>query len=193
MAKKILLIQGHPDNESFCHALHAAYRDGARSAGAEVEEIFVAKLQFNPNLAHGYRERTELEPDLLEAQRKIKNADHIVVIHPVWWGAAPALLKGFFDRVLLPGFAFKKRPGSLLWDKYLTGKTGRLIATMDQPRWYYWLVYWAPSHRAIKNLTLEFCGIRPVGVTSIGPIRNSETAFREKWISKVKALGANLR
>ena len=47
----------------------------------------------------------------------------------------PALMKGFLDRVLLPGFAFKKREGSVWWDKYLTGKTARLICTLDQPGW----------------------------------------------------------
>ncbi len=193
MAKKILLILGHPDSESYNHALLQAYKKGALQAGATVEEILVGELAFNSNLAFGYRQRTELEPCLLEAQRKIKEADHIVVIHPVWWGAVPGILKGFFDRVLLPGFAFQKRPNSLWWDKLLTGKTGRIIATMDQPTWYYWLAYWAPSHRALKNLTLEFCGIQPVGVTSIGPIRNSTDKFRAQWLKKIEDLGRTLK
>lgn len=189
MQKKILILQGHPDKQSFNHALHAAYKKGALQAGAQVEEIFVGDLPFKLSLEHGYRQRTELEPCLIEAQNKIKWADHIVVIYPVWWGSVPAVLKGFFDRVLLPGFAWRKRENSVWWDKLLTGKTARIISTMDQPPWYYFLMYGAPSDRAVKKLTLEFCGIKPVKITSIGPIRLSKESFRKNWLKKIEALG----
>lgn len=87
-----------------------------------MEEIRLRDLKFNPILEYGYRKRTELESDLLDSQKKILWADHIVWIYPVWWGSVPALLKGFLDRVLIPGFAFKKREGSVWWDKFLTGR-----------------------------------------------------------------------
>jgi putative NADPH-quinone reductase len=125
---KILIINGHPDKESYNYALAESYKKGAAESGAEVQEINISELHFNPNLEFGYRKRTELEPDLLKAQESIKWADHIVWIYPVWWGSVPGLMKGFLDRVLLPGFAFKKREGSVWWDKYLTGKTSRFIA-----------------------------------------------------------------
>ena len=99
MGKRILIIQGHPDEQSFNHALHLAYKKGATRAGAEIQEIFVSQLTFNPNLRYGYRQRTDLEPCLIEAQNKIKWAEHIVLVYPVWWGSLPAILKGFFDRV----------------------------------------------------------------------------------------------
>jgi NAD(P)H dehydrogenase (quinone) len=74
---KILLINGHPDKESYNHALAASYLRGAMNSGAEVKEIVISDLEFNPNLKFGYRKRTELEPDLLKAQDSIKWADHI--------------------------------------------------------------------------------------------------------------------
>ena len=187
--KKILIINGHPDAESYIFALANAYKNGALETGAEVKEIVVKDLNFNLNLQYGYRKRTELEADLLESQEKIKWAEHIVVLFPVWWGAVPAILKGFFDRTFLPGFAFQKRENSVWWDKLLTGKTGRIISTLDQPAWYYWLIYRQPSTNAVKKLVLEFCGIKPVGVTTIGPIRLSKIEFREKWLKKVENLG----
>lgn len=189
MAKKILIINGHPDSESFNFAISEAYKQGAISAGHDIQEIIVRDLKFNLNLQFGYRKRTELEPDLLNAQEKIKWADHIVIIYPVWWGSVPAILKGFIDRVFIPGFAFKKRENSLWWDKYLTNKSARIIATMDQPSWYYRLVYRRPSHNAIKKLTLEFCGIKPVRTTSIGPVRLSKDSYRHKWLNKIEKLG----
>jgi len=187
--KKVLIINGHPDSESYNWALAAAYKKGAEEAGAQVNEIRIAELQFNPNLEFGYRKRTELEPDLVRSQKQLKDADHIVWIYPVWWGGVPAMMKGFLDRVLLPGFAFKKKEGSLFWDKYLTGKSARVICTMDQPPLFYSLVNGKPSHSAIKKLTCQFIGIKPVRITSIGPIRLSKDEFRAKWLQKMEKLG----
>lgn len=189
MAKKILIINGHPDEESFNYGLSGAYKAGAQASEAEVQEIRIRDLDFDPNLSFGYRKRTELEPDLRNAQALIKWADHLVWVYPVWWGSVPAMMKGFIDRVFLPGFAFKKREGSVWWDKYLTGKTARLICTLDQPAWYYRWVYGSPSHKAMKKLTMQFVGIKKVKITTIGPIRLSKDAFREKWLQKVEILG----
>lgn len=80
--KKILVINGHPDKESYCYALFEAYKKGAILSGAEVREIVVADLNFNPNLQYGYRKRTDLETDLLAAWDNIKWADHLVWTYP---------------------------------------------------------------------------------------------------------------
>jgi putative NADPH-quinone reductase len=191
--KKILLINGHPDAESFNFALVAAYKKGLAETGAEIQEITIKDLNFNLNLSYGYRKRTELEPDLLAAQEKIKWANHLVWFYPVWWGSYPAIMKGFIDRVFLPGFAFKKRENSVWWDKLLQNKSAHIIATLDQPAWYYWLVYRQPSTNALKKLTLQFCGIHPVKVTSIGPIRLSKESYRNNWLSKIEKFGRALR
>jgi len=152
----------------------------------------VRELNFNPNLAFGYQKRTELEPDLLEAWEKIKWADHLVWVHPVWWGGLPAITKGFIDRVFLPGFAFQYRDNSVWWDKLLKGKTAHIITTLDTPSWYYRFVYGRPSVNQLKKTVLGFCGIKPVKVTYIQPIRNSTIEFRNKWLGKVEMLGKDL-
>jgi NAD(P)H dehydrogenase (quinone) len=190
MPKNILLIVGHPDEKSYNFALADAYVAGAEKASGTLRRINIRDLDFDPNLAFGYRKRTELEPDLLSAWADIQWADHLVWIYPVWWGSVPAIMKGFIDRLFLPGLAFQKREGSLAyWDKLLVGKTARLISTMDQPSWYYRLVYARPSHNAMKKLTMQFTGVRRVKTTSIGPIRLSSDAFRAKWLRKVEDLG----
>jgi NAD(P)H dehydrogenase (quinone) len=190
--KNILIVQGHPDPESYCRALSDAYRIGAEQSGAKVTEIIISDLEFNVNLKYGYRKRTELEPDLIESWQKIKSADHLVFIYPLWWGGFPAIMKGFFDRLFLPGMAFEKIENSIWWKKLLKGRTARIITTMDQPTWYYWLVYWAPGHRALKKLICEFCGISPVSITSIGPIMLSSEKYRAQKISMINKLGQKL-
>ena len=187
--KKILIINGHPDAESFNAALANAYKQGAMRSHAEVRELRLRELIFNLNLEFGYRKRIELEPDLLKAQELIKWAEHLVWVFPVWWGSVPALLKGFLDRTFLPGFAYQKREHSLLLDGLLKGKTARIISTIDQPAWYYRLVYARPTFHAMKKLTLELCGIKPVKTTLIGPIRLSKESFRESWLQRVERLG----
>ena len=188
--KNILIINGHPDKDSFNFGIAKAYKKGVEQSGAEVKEIVIRDLQFNPNLQFGYQKRTELEPDLLDAWEKIKWADHLVWIHPVWWGGLPAIMKGFIDRVFLPGFAFRYRENSVWWDKLLKGKTAHIITTLDQPSWYYWFVYGRPSVNQLKKSTLEFCGIKPVKITYIGPIRNSKEGFRNKWLEKIERIGS---
>ncbi|PBJ09055.1 NAD(P)H-dependent oxidoreductase [Flavobacterium sp. ACN6] len=187
--KKILIINGHPNPESFNFGIAESYKSGAETSGAVVETITIAALNFNPNLKFGYQKRTELEPDLLESWEKIKRADQLVWIHPVWWGGLPAITKGFIDRLFLPGMAFQYRENSVWWDKLLKGKTAHIITTLDQPSWYYRLFYGRPSVNQLKKSTLEFCGVKPVKVSYIGVIKGSEEKQRKKWLEKVYKFG----
>jgi putative NADPH-quinone reductase len=190
--KKILIINGHPNKESFNFALVEAYKKGVLTSGADLKEITICDLNFNPNLQSGYQKKTALEPDLLNAWEKIIWADHMVWVHPVWWGGLPAITKGFIDRVFLPGKAFKYRDNSVWWDKLLKGKTAHIITTLDQPGFYYWIAFGRPSVNQLKKSVLEFCGIKPVRVTYIQPIRNSKIEFRNKWLSKTEGMGKEL-
>ncbi|WP_282036561.1 NAD(P)H-dependent oxidoreductase [Saccharicrinis aurantiacus] len=191
--KNILIINGHPDKESLCYQFAKSYKTGADHARANCELIHLVNLDFDPILRYGYRKRTELEPDLLAIQKKISAADHLVFVYPTWWGTQPALLKGFIDRVFLPKFAFAYRDNSVFWDKLLKGKTARLIVTMDTPKWYYKLIYRSPGHNAMKKGVLEFCGIKPVKITSFAPIKTSNPEKIKNYLLKVEKLGKQLK
>ncbi|SFU70120.1 Putative NADPH-quinone reductase (modulator of drug activity B) [Pustulibacterium marinum] len=191
--KNILIINGHPDKESFNHALAAAYRQGAEKTNVTVTQINIAELRFNPNLAFGYRKRTPLEPDLLAAIDKLQQADHVVWVFPMWWFGYPALMKGFIDRTFLPGITYQPIAGKPLPKKLLKGTSARLIITSDTPKWYHFLIMKRPAIHQFKKGTLQFCGIHPVKVTYIATIKNSSAAFREKWLHKVALLGERLK
>lgn len=190
--KKLLIINAHPDKNSFNYALSEAYISGVDKSKWEVEIVNLIDLDFNPILKYGYRQPTELEPDLLDALEKIKSAQHLVWFFPMWWYSVPALLKGFIDRVFLPGIAFEYVEGKPLPKKLFTGKTALMIVTADTPRWYDWLFMGSPAIRQFKRGTLQFCGISPVKVTYIAPIKNSTEKFRVNWIKKVRNIGAKL-
>lgn len=187
--KRILIINGHPNPSSFNYALAEYYKNGAIRSGAQVDMITIATLKFNPNLQFGYQKRIELEEDLVESWEKIKIADHLVWIHPVWWGGLPAITKGFIDRLFLPGMAFEYRKNSVWWDKLLKGKTAHIITTLDQPGWYYRLFFGRPSVNQLKKSTLEFCGIKPVKVSYVGVVKTSDEKQRENWLQKAFQLG----
>jgi len=192
MKKKILVILCHPDSNSFCGSITQAYINGAMDGDAEVRELKLGELKFDPVLWRGYNKIQELEPDLLKAQDLIRWSNHLVFVYPNWWGSMPALMKGFFDRVFLPGFAFKYKhgEGSSIPDKLLTGRTAHLMVCMDTPGWYYRWVFHRPGHNQMKRTILEFCGIKVIKISEFAPIKGSSQTQREKWISLANELGA---
>ena len=185
----ILVILGHPAADSLCAAMARAYAEGAQQQGAEVRCLNVDQLAFDPILRAGYRGNQPLEPDLQAARADITWANHLVWVYPIWWGAMPALLKGFIDRTFLPGYAFKYRKGSSLWDKLLAGRSAELLVTMDSPPWYYRWVQGMPGHRQMQRTILEFSGIRPVRVHSFGPVRSASAARRAHWLQQAQHWG----
>lgn len=187
--KRILLILGTPKSDGLCHALADAYSNGARAQGHVVRQLRLGELQFDPILREGYGQHQALEPDLLEAQRQIHWAEHLVFVYPVWWGGVPALLKGFFDRTFLPGFAFKYRNRSQLWDKLLSGRTADLLVTLDTPPWYFRWIYGAPAHRQMVRTILGFCGIKTRHLSEFAPVRPSSEEQRQGWLRRAERLG----
>ena len=192
MKKKILIVLAHPQAKSYCGALAQAYADGARAAGAEVRQLNLAEIAFNPIGSGSLDKPQELEPALKQAQADIQWADHLVFTYPILWGTIPALLKGFIERVFTPGFAVNFRKDSPLWDKLLKGRSARLIVTLNTPPLLYRLLFRRAGHITMKRSILEFCGVSPVKITDIGPMKNSSAAKRESWIQQVRALGARL-
>jgi len=190
--KNILIINGHPNSASFCASLANNYFKGAIQSGASCAMVNLADLNFNPILKYGYQKRTDLEPDLLETWKKIEKADHLVWVYPNWWGTYPALLKGFIDRLFLPGIAFSPKENSMFFEKHLKGKTARVIVTMDSPNFYYRLLLGKPGHRSMEDSILKFCGVKPVKFKTFNGIKNASEFKKEKWLESAFNLGLHM-
>ena len=188
MSKRVLVIVGHPSTDSFCAALADSYVETAIGAGQDVRVLYLGDLCFDPVLHEGYNRIQPLEPDLLKAQVDITWAEHLVLVFPVWWGGVPALLKGFLDRILLPGFAFSYRKGKAFPEKLLLGRSAYLLVTMDTPPWYYKWVYRMPALHQMRKTTLAFCGIKPVATLTFGPILDSTAKQRDNWLEQARKL-----
>lgn len=187
---RILVVLGHPDSDSLSGYFAEEYVKSATAAGKDVRYIRLGECDFNPILKYGYKQRQDLEPDLLYFWESIVWAEHIAFFYPIWWGAMPALLKGALDRMFLPGKAFRYRENSQFWDRLLKGRSAHLFTTMDTPPWFYRLVYRQPGHHQMKRTILEFCGVKPVKVHSFGPVRYAGPDKIEKWASVVRQYGA---
>ncbi|GAB3670554.1 NAD(P)H-dependent oxidoreductase [Salinisphaera aquimarina] len=191
---RVLLILGHPRGDSLCGALATAYRDGATRAGAEVVTLALGDLAFAHDVVADSPENQPLEPDLQRARDLLDWAEHLVFVYPTWWGTMPALLKGFLDRLVAPGFAFRfYGPGAAEWEGLWKGKSAQLITTMDTPPPIYKWLFRAPGTNAMRRATLGFCGVAPVHVLTCGSVRTSDIDQLERWIERARRAGFALR
>src|SRR5690606_40376980 len=107
-------IQGHPDPRGghFGHALAQAYAEGAASAGHELRTIAIAALDFPLVRTREEWEDGRPPPAIAAAQEAIAWANHLVLVYPLWLGAMPAVLQGFLEQVMRPGFALEPTAGA---------------------------------------------------------------------------------
>ncbi len=192
-AKKIFILLGHPDKVGMCNAITDTYEQSARASGHTVERLNIGEMHFDPILHQGYRARQELEPDLVRFQELIVWADHVVIVHPVWWVGMPAILKGLFDRAWLPGSAFrymrlKSGVRSIFWHRLYRGKTARVIITSGTAPL---LVRLLPGNvnAQLKWGILWFAGFS-THTTWFGPAESTPEERKARWLAKVARLGA---
>jgi len=125
----------------------------------QFEIIDLHKIKFDPVMhlnelytAGGKKMASQVK----KFQKQIAATDKLIFIYPVWWYAAPAMMKGFFDKTLTPGFAFKYEGGGLP-TKLLKGKKAAVFFTTGGPKFVYRFIQ-DPGAKTVKS-TLSFCGI----------------------------------
>jgi 1,4-dihydroxy-2-naphthoate octaprenyltransferase/putative NADPH-quinone reductase len=151
----------------------------------------LGELQFEKDVVVPSPQYQSVEADIQRAKKLIIWAEHLVFVFPTWWGGCPALLKAFIDRTLIPGFAFREiQPDA--FDKLLAPRTAQLITTMDTPVTVDLLINGAPAVKSLTNATLKFCGVRPVRIMRLSPIKHSTVAQKQQWLQQVYLKGRSL-
>ncbi|WP_332816663.1 NAD(P)H-dependent oxidoreductase [Sphingopyxis sp.] len=192
-AKRILLIDGHPDSDPshYVHALADSYGLAAAAAGHEVRRTDVATIVFDFITSRAEWEDGALPRAIAEAQEAIAWAEHLVIFYPLWLGDVPARLKAFFEQVMRPGFAFRPRAKGLP-EKGLKGRTAHVVVTMGMPAIFYRFYFGAHSVRSLERNILGFVGIAPAERSIIGNVEG-DPRHREKWLETMTAHGAAAR
>lgn len=190
MAKRVAIIQGHPDPAGghLCHALADAYADGARAAGHAVRRIEVARLDVPVLRTQAEFERGAAPTSLAEAQDAIRWAEHLVIVFPLWLGTMPALLKAFLEQTLRPGFAFEYGARGFP-KKRLAGRSARIVVTMGMPALVYRWYFGAHGLRGMERNILRFVGIRPIRESLFGMVEAVSDDKRRGWLARMAALG----
>ncbi len=194
-----LVVIAHPSTDSYCHALAARAVAGLSAAGHEVIVLDLYAMGFRVAMTAAERaayhgDSPILDPMVAEHAALVQRAEAVVFVYPTWWSGLPAVLKGWLERVMVPGVGFvldertnKVRPG--------LGQMRRLagISTYGSPRSYVRLVN-DNGRRIITRALRMSCGLR-VRTTWLGlyAIDTSTAAERDEFLARVERQMAELR
>jgi NAD(P)H dehydrogenase (quinone) len=190
-----LVILAHPAPESLCHALAEAAVEGLGGSGqATVRRIDLYqdyRRGFDPILGFGSvdgRRRRDMKDEaaLAPYREALIWADHLVIVHPLWWGRAPALLEGWFDRVLAAGFAFDYPAGSTLPRGLLKGRRATVVMTADAGCLTDRLYYRRQHQRRLSRDVLGFCGFRKIRFLPVYAVKHRSPAAISAEIGRVR-------
>jgi putative NADPH-quinone reductase len=162
---RTLLVIAHPCEDSFCHAAADAALRGLRRGGHEVDVIDLYQVGFRAAMSLEERLAYEGDSPILDEQvaehvELLQRAEALVFVYPTWWSGLPAILKGWLERVMVPGVGFcfderskKVRPG-LCQVRRIVG-----ITTYGSPRSYVRVVN-DNGRRTLTRALRMSCGVR---------------------------------
>ncbi|MCV0425750.1 MAG: NAD(P)H-dependent oxidoreductase [Roseibium sp.] len=189
--KSILILDGHPDtaDRHLCHALANAYQKGAEAAGHRSTLIRIADIEF-PVLRIPSDFQNVPSPNALQPTRDaLLEADHLVLIYPLWLGTLPAYTKAFLEQLLHYDTAFE-RSETDKWPKgKMQGKSARIVLTTGMPALAYTLWYRAHSLKSLKRNIFGFVGFKPVRSTVFGMVEHARPGQISRWLRKMEDLG----
>jgi NAD(P)H dehydrogenase (quinone) len=179
---RVMVTIDHPWQQSFNHAILGRVVTTLQEAGHEIDVLDLHRENFDPVMRAGelavYTQGQHLDPKVSSYQRRIEQAEHLIYIFPVWWEVMPALLKGFFDKVFLPEWAFREADAAPLLTFI---KTGTVITTMGAPK----PVYTSVEPVLCKGI-LEFCGVLRTRWFNICEVGVKTQEERRMWLSEIE-------
>ncbi len=189
---QVSVILAHPDPGSFNHAIAAAAAQELARLGHTVRFHDLYAERFDPILPAGEIPMDASLPEgIREHCREITAAEGIVVVHPDWWGQPPAILKGWVDRVLRPGVAYKFLDGDAgegIPVGLLKIRAAVVFNTSNTPAHREAKVFGDPLETLWKLCIFEFCGVSRVHRKMFDVIITSTQAGREGWLDEARTL-----
>lgn len=191
--KKILIINGHPKQDSLCDQVAREYRRGAEDSKHDVHFVTLRNLHFDPLMIQKHGEPYKpTESSIITQQKLVKWCDHLVIVTPQLSMAEPALLKGYMDRVFVPGFAYEYQ-GTLRHPfpkRFLKGKSVRVIYTQGGSEIATAFIGLDAFWHSLKYGVFLMSGFWPISRTVLDKLMSKHAPKRIcKFLEKVYKLG----
>lgn len=188
---KVSIILGHPTPGSFNHAIVEAAEAALRARGHEVRTHDLYREQFDPVLTSEEIPKDAVLPSEIEAHcQEIGAADGIIFVHPNYWSAPPAILRGWVDRVLRPGRAYNFVPDGAGGAKpvgLLKATVGLVFTTANTPHDKEVAFFGDPLETHWLKVVFGLCGVPRTRRWDFSPVIVSTPAQREGWLDDVRA------
>jgi NAD(P)H dehydrogenase (quinone) len=181
-----LIIYAHSNTNSLNHAILENVTNGLNETNQKYEIIDLYAEKFDPVLVidENHRRRDlNNDPYTEKYRRKIELAERLIFIYPIWWYGVPAILKGFFDRVFVSGFAYKY--DGQLPQGLLKNKSAWVIYTIDSPSFFISLFRKNAEWTVVRDAILKFCGIKKIKRTRLASVKDSTAEKRQKWLHNI--------
>lgn len=189
---RLLVVHAHPAPESYGAALRDTAIEAARAAGHEVRLIDLAAEGFDPVMRadewRGYADPAALPADLAAHVVALRWAEGVVFTHPIWWGAQPAILRGWLDRVWRPGIAFLTDGATGLRPGFANIRLIGVVTTLGAPWWVWTFVLGAPGRRIMLR-ALRACTARRTRTfwLALHGIDGTTDPQRQAFLARVRA------
>lgn len=189
---KALVVLGHPAPSSLNHALAAAIASTWREAGCDVTYHDLTAEGFDPRLTPDEARGKPSTDSLVQTYiSELRASDLLAVVHPNCWGAPPAIMKGWIDRVFAPDAAYTFAKGVDAGDEpigLLRIRAALVINTGNTPASREQAVFGDPLERIWRDCVLRYCGIPHVIRSLFGVVATSDPDERERWLAEARAL-----
>jgi NAD(P)H dehydrogenase (quinone) len=186
----ILVIVGHPDPHSFNHAIAMTACETLKRNGHSVIFHDLYTEGFDPVLPKEEIPDDGLVPDDISRHcAELQSADGIVIVHPNWWGQPPALLKGWIDRVIRPGVAYRFIDGDSgegVPIGLLRAQAAIVFNTSNTPGEREQAVFGDPLESIWRHCIFSLCGVKTFFRRTFNVIITSSPAQRQQWLSEVQ-------
>lgn len=174
-----LVIYTYPNHESLNYSfLEHTLQGLKRSANKnDIQVLDLYAENFNPVLVFNQdhkRRDMATDPELEKYRQQLLWADQLVFIYPIWWGRPPAMLLGYFDRLLATGFAYRHKESSPIPEGLIKNKSAICISTMKGPTLYPLFFHGNAHKNLMKRAVFNFIGIKKVKFFEMGGMEKKD-------------------
>ena len=187
---KTLIVYNHPYDGSFCHGILETVKASILKSGNEVDVIELDNEDFNPVMTaedlKGFLDHKIVDEKALDYANRLKQADNLVMIFPIWWELMPALTKGFIDKVIFPGAVYEYSKNGIGMNSTLSNlKSTTVITTMNTPKILYKIKFGNAIEKSLIRGTFKKLGFKNVKWINLDMVKFSKPEKRQKWLDNI--------